>query len=77
MTWNSPGKSGISGYSVAATPRPLTGKAPSRGTCATIGYNVTTCVIKGLTKGATYDIVVTAAGRNLPPPSVPVSAVVG
>ena len=77
VRWNAAGKSGISGYSVAANPRPVKNKSSTRGSCTTNGWNQTTCVIKGLTTGATYDIVVTATGPAGPlRPSAPVSAVV-
>ena len=79
MRWKMPnnGKGGISRNGVTAVPRPVKNKASTRGSCTTTGTNQTTYVITGLATGATYDIVVTAAGSRAPRPSAPVSAVVG
>ena len=83
VSWKAPSSPpGITGYRATATPRPqkfLGGR--SRGSCSAKASE-TSVVIKGLSKGFTYDVVVTytavhpsIAKTATMPPSAPVSVV--
>ena len=83
VSWKAPSSPlGITGYRATATPRPqkfLGGR--SRGSCRARDSE-TSRVIKGLSKGFTYDVVVTytavhpsIAKTATMPPSAPVSVV--
>jgi hypothetical protein len=75
VRWNAPGGARLTGYTVATTPRPVKNKDSTRGS-RSVNASQTSCVITGLSNGATYDIVVTTAGAFATRPIAPVSAVI-
>ena len=75
VRWNAPGGPGITGYTATATPRPGQSGIVTRSTC-TAKASETSCVLRTLRPGASYDIVVTAVGSPSIVPSKSVSAVI-
>ena len=75
VRWNAPGGPGITGYTATATPRPGQSGIVTRSTC-TAKASETSCVLRTLRPGASYDIVVTAVSSPSILPSKSVSAVI-
>lgn len=85
VSWKAPSSPlGITRYTATATPRPQKFKGRGASRSCDAKASESSCVITGLTKGSTYDVVVTYTAVHFSiaktatmPPSAPVSAVVG